>query len=338
MVLGAMWHRLPQAEDWLSRLVELVWLGAAQRRAEGYSLEQQRLVAELVAAAIARERVALTLREPASAAAALGVHRDAVLLAARAVLIAAGRPVSDEAAGALQLVTQLEEVLAERGAGDLEAALQRLRPVLEATDPLVFDRMTPEEQREKRLALEMLLSWLRAEVEPRPVDALRMQRWTRVGLVALSAIALLILSFTRAAAPANVALGRPARASSRHPGTPDAAGVVDGEFRAGFGVHTRREQAPWVEVDLETIHAVERVVVYHRADGYQDESLPLSLQVSEDGQTWQDVSLRSDRFTHASPWETALGGRRARLVRVTKPSPGYIALGEIVVYGRSVSP
>jgi len=54
-------------------------------------------------------------------------------------------------------------------------------------------------------------------------------------------------------------------------------------------VHTANEAKSWVMVDLGTMQKLGKVKIYNRGDGWFDEVLPLTLELSSDGASFTEV-------------------------------------------------
>ena len=306
---------------------ERFYLGRAERSARGISTEQRTRVRFIVRAARARALAAGGLRSPEEAGPAISLLREAVALAVTALLVFRGQHDAETPLSAGEAWQRLEtETL------PVERAL--LEPLMASTDTLAPDRLETRDALRLRAALEGLLAWLFRQVELRTVRRIWAVRVLRLSAVAALLVTLLVVSLVFALAPTNVAAGKPAHSSSRWPGSPDPRGLTDGVRGHGFGAHTQIEQDPWLEVDLGAPHAVRQVVVYHRSDGFERESLPLTLQLSEDHASWRDMGTRTALFTSAEPWVAACNGARGRYVRLTLHGKGYIALSEIEVFGK----
>ena len=173
-------------------------------------------------------------------------------------------------------------------------------------------------------------------------------------LQAAAAVAVVLLAYA-VFSDRNIARGKTVTASSIGGFTPEAlprkgrlSRMVDGNvlerWRVGMmtdhGVYaggTDRQIHPWITVDLGRTRTVNNVVVYNRADccwGAAD--IPLSLQLSNDNQTFDTVATRETEFSDDFPWRQSVGGRKARYVRLWSPAntPKEIILSEIEVYGR----
>ena len=190
-------------------------------------------------------------------------------------------------------------------------------------------------------ALVSLFSWLERHIESRTPRELLVSRWSR----RLAVASLLLSGVWWAVSPRNLALAGQVSASSTCPDVPESPlgkpplyRVVDGrEAEQRFAVCTNVEHQPWVKVDLGALHRIERAVIYPRTDCcYGELELPLTLQVSADGEHFENVGTQHSPATVAFPWRFALHGVRARYVRVISEADEarHVVLGELEVYGR----
>ena len=319
---------------WLSTwILEPLLLQKAEQAARAQSPDHHTRLNELVIAARQREGVAREIRDDASLASALSLLREAVALSASAALVAGPEPEVGalQAAEAAARLDRLVESGALPGAAE---PLNAFKSVLVDSDPLALDRLPAEEANQARSAGERLVSILLRPIETRTVRAIRVQRVLRIGLVALGVCAAIWVLVTSAFEPRNMALHKPVTASSRYPNTPECTGLVDGSKSGPYGCHTGIEQNPWVAIDLQKPYSIREIIVYNRSDGWQEDVLPLTLELSEDGRTFQEVGNQTTLFTDSKPWKLQLNGRSARYVRLTVKRRSYIALHEVEVFAR----
>jgi hypothetical protein len=154
----------------------------------------------------------------------------------------------------------------------------------------------------------------------------------RVGRFLAIATALLAcgVAIARTRGDRDVALHKIVTVSSVHDGKPSA--LVDGHRRGTYGMQTNEGVHPFVMIDLGRAYRVRSVRVYNRGDGWFDEVLPLSLEVSIDGAHFREVAKRTEHFDVWNvDWSAA--PVEARFIRASKAN-GYIALNEIEVYAR----
>jgi peptidoglycan/LPS O-acetylase OafA/YrhL len=168
---------------------------------------------------------------------------------------------------------------------------------------------------------------------PRPPRALR------AGLAAAGVLAVAFVFRHRIewlVLPHNLARGALVRASSLHSGQADAQALVNGEFEPEYGVVTNSEERPWFEIDLGQPTQVEAIRIYNRADGYEEEALPLEVSLSEDGASYRLVARIEHSFTQDWAWRVSL--RRhdpVRFVRLQLAKNGVLCLSEVQVFAEA---
>jgi hypothetical protein len=310
----------------LERISEPLWLGGALRGALAVPAERRERIAALRAAARRRADAATELVGDRTLVAALLLEREALPLYVEALRLVRAAPDAEPAeapAGALEALA---------GEPGLPPPSAELRELLAATDATALDRMPHERAVALLREAAALAHELDARIDVRSPRRIRLSRVVRVAIVAVALLGAVLVPVLRAGAPKNVARGVHVKASSRYPGTPRPDGVVDGETGGSYGVHTRVESAPWVSLDFGRVRPLSRVKIYNRGDGYFDDALPLSLELSNDGKSWQEVGRRETPFSQSSPWTVELGRRSTRFLRVSRASPGYIALSEIEAF------
>jgi hypothetical protein len=209
------------------------------------------------------------------------------------------------------------------------------RKLLSEEEPLAFDRRASEDLLSRRKTVEFTIRWLQELIEPRTLNEIRATRVVRLFMTAVFACCLVGWLVIRVTRPVNIALGKPVTLSGRHPASTapaDNSGVVNGDIEGGYGIHTTAAVPPnpaWVMIDLGQPTAFKRVKIYNRADGWFDESLPATLEFSEDGTTFTAVDTRTTTFTSRAPWIYESKGGKWRYVRVRTDK--YLALTEIEI-------
>jgi F5/8 type C domain len=293
---------------------------------------QQENIARYYGAARARIRGARQIVD-AEGVAALALYKEAAALLI-AALAQAGetekvevRSTSSEAWRDFEQLSKAPKELR------LPAEAERARTVLSSDDPLAPDALSPDELRGATGAAAATVARLASAVDPRSPRDIQSARAFRLLCAGLVAIFLLFELGVAIFTKKNIALNKPATASSQRMGAPPPAGINNGEIEPGFGFHTGVETNPWVRIDLEGSHPIHEVRVYNRGDFDPSTALPLVLQFSGDGSEYTDVEERTEPFTRTSPWVVKVDGRSARFVRVLQPKVGgFIALTEIEVY------
>src|SRR5262249_42942668 len=135
--------------------------------------------------------------------------------------------------------------------------------------------------------------------------------------------------------PTNIALHAPITTSSVHPySVALPTGLTDGVTTGAYGVHTNREEAPWVQIDLGSVYQIDKVKIYNRGHGWFDDGLPMTLLFSEDGKDLVQVDTRTKSFGQWLPWIFEAKKKRARYIRVNGAHGSFVALNEIEVFGK----
>lgn len=140
----------------------------------------------------------------------------------------------------------------------------------------------------------------------------------------------------------NLARGKSVRASGPCKRAPEntwlpvtPARLVDGKKWRPFDGCVDTMANPWVTVDLRQPSLLREVVTTGRRDCcWNYESLPLVLELSADGEHFQEAARRSVPISDRDPWRVPLAAAPARYVRLRVASEAAaIALSEIEVFG-----
>jgi hypothetical protein len=315
------------------RLLGAFLLREPERRARAFTSAQHKAIVRYHAAAGRRTQVARNLQGPTEAVAAISLYREAAVL-----LIAAIVQTTEEAeVTPPRTPEEAWKALDARPEGVSRKAppegFARAREVLSTGDPLSADDLSPGELSSAMSAAADAARWLASAIEPRTLREIRANRALRITVAALLLAYALYALIDGVVTPRNLALHKPASASSQRFDATPPSGVTNGDLESNFGVHTNDEPNPWVQVDLGAPLTIHEVSVYNRGDGYQGEMVPLVLQLSDDGRVFTEVARREELFTQDKPWVVKLAKQRTRYVRVQlQRSHGYIALSEIKVY------
>ncbi|MCC6215436.1 MAG: discoidin domain-containing protein [Polyangiaceae bacterium] len=325
--------------SWVGRASEWFLLRGAEARARSYAPEQAEVVARLHRAAAGRLLTARDLRDATALPAAAAILREAGALAAMALLVARDPRVQvldlDPAEVWDRLMASIE------GDPALGASVARLGPrlgpargLILSRRPLEVDALPPAEALALLEGAEAVADWMLALAEPRSVRRLRVARVSRLALVAGGLVAGAAFVAVRSIQPSNVARGKPVEASGYWAGSAPADALVNGQREIPWASGTARGKENWFAVDLGQPHVLQRVVIVNREDKYAKETFPLVLEISEDGQAWEEVA----QFDHATAGREliwAASGRVARRLRVRHATfAKNIALSEIEAYGR----
>jgi hypothetical protein len=320
-----------------ARARDIFLLERAERTVRAFTPEQHATVRRHFDAAQRRASVADDLSDDRNVAVAYVLYREAVTLLIAAVLAARdGAEVDLRTLRASTAFDALEELAAARKIPAMPDYVAEARKLLSEDEPLTFDRRAPEDLLSRRKNVEFTLRWLQELIEPRTLNEIRATRVVRIFMTAALLFCLVGWLVVRATRPVNIALHMPVTTSGRHPlstAPPDNSGVVNGDVEASYGAHTTAA-APgsfsWVMVDLTKPTTFKRVKVYNRADGWFDETLPWTMEFSDDGNVFTVVDQRTTGFTSRAPWVfEAKGGAKTRYVRLRSNS--YLALTEIEI-------
>ena len=318
-----------------ARARDLFLLERAERAVRAFTPEQHATVRKYFDAAQRRASVADDLSDDRNVAVAYVLYREAVTLLIAAVLAAREGRTDLEGLRAKPAFDALSELANDGRIPLLPDYVLDARKLLSEDEPLAFDRRAAEDLLSKRKTVEFTLRWLQELIEPRTLNEIRATRVVRLFMTAVLVICVIGWLVVKVTRPVNIALGKPVTLSSRHPSStapPDNSGLVNGDIEAGYGIHTMPAVPPnpaWVMVDLLQPTSFKRVKIYNRADGWFDECLPLTLELSEDGTNFTAVDERTTNFTSRAPWVYESKGGKWRFVRVKTDK--YLALTEIEI-------
>jgi hypothetical protein len=281
---------------------------AGRRRAQA----QAQLLAELA------RRVAEpvdALPTGSYAAAQLALCRDATYWA-----LVAMQP-SDEDPPPADLATLWERAPAERlelAAGGRDEADSLRRTLVDGAPAYSLDTTDALAARARRF-----IKFLVADLDAprRRIERLAMQRWTRLGLLAMAVLLIGYGARVLTRGP-NLVEGKPFRTSSDYAAC-QPPGTCEGIF-----FHTQQENNPWVEFDLGAPRAMKRIEVTNRLDCCEDRAAPLVVEISSDRTTWTEVARRDTEF---AIWKTSFPRTTGRYLRLRVPRPTQFHLKEVVV-------
>lgn len=319
----------------LPRLRDAFLLRAAERTVAAYPAAVRSEVSALVRAA--RERASLAeLALDSHVASALSLYREAALLLLRAI-VASRTPEGTEIPSASHDVVGRFHALDLGGAPVSRGELDELLRAAREADPMEPARLSPLAATDGAHAARAVVRWLSTLVEARGVAELRWTRKLRVGAVSLAALALLVWAGAGMMSTKNVALHKPIQSNGLNADAPQpTGGLTDGVTTSppAFGVHTTVGSPPWVQVDLGRVYKVSKVKVFNRGDGWFNDGLPMTVQLSTDGTWFVDVETRRTSFSQAAPWVVNARREPARYVRVRGTAGKYVALSELEVFAR----
>ncbi len=157
--------------------------------------------------------------------------------------------------------------------------------------------------------------------------------WSAQGRTVRRSLLLVVLALSAATAfavldrPKNLARGREWTASSSARGAARSGRLS--ASRARYFFHTKRENGPFIEIDLEQVTTVQRVEVTNRTDCCQTRALPLLVEASDDRQHWTLLAQRDRAFRR---WQATFAPRRARWLRLRVPRVTTLHLRDVAVY------
>jgi hypothetical protein len=312
-------------------LRELLLLEKAERESASLSDTQRTAMRTYADAATSRVTVARDIRGTAQTPVALELYRRASLFYTLAFIASEDQTLDAATLTPEQAYRKLDEVLQAKSLRS-PPELARVKPFLLSDDPLDSDRMSPDQAEQASQELEVTTRWLSRLFELRSPQQLRIARFVRLGFVAASALALVVWLFALVLAPKNVARGRPTTISGTTLGGTTGAGAVDGSSSGLFGYHSALEESPWLSIDLGSRYLLNKVKVYGRGDGYYDQSVPLALEVSDDGTTYRQIAQRAEPFSSSDPW-VVKPDVPAQFIRLHTLRHSYLVLGEVEVFG-----
>ena len=215
--------------------------------------------------------------------------------------------------------------------------------VLEVSDPISLDRMDIAELRRSTGALVEVSRWLRSRVDTRTRDHVRWQRRGRLAALAIASFYGISVTVHSMLALPNVALGKPVQVSSTASQSAPPAALVNGvrSSKSPTGstnpdfFQSNVDGAPSATIDLGRNYGVREIRVYNRADGYYNESLPYTVELSSDGKLYAALATRTTHFGSGlfdPPWKIDAHNQSARFVRIR--ATNYLALSEVEVYAK----
>jgi len=313
---------------------EFFLLEDAERQLSSLTNSQRANIRAYYDAAERRLAVARDLRGPSETPSAVTLYRERGLFLALALI--AGKD-ADCDLGSLtpeSVLLKLEGALANNGVKPVPE-LEKIRSVLLSSDPLELERLTANEAAQRAEELDTTTHWLQTLVDPCLPRDLKLSRVTRLTTVIAGAVAILAALVAWVAAPSNLAKDKSATSSSAAYKTAPAA-AVDGSKVGNYGFHSADEESPWLAIDLGKTYVVTKVKVFGRGDPINDQSVPLALEASDDGDIYRQIETRSRPFSASDPWIVEPPSVAVRFIRLRTLRRSYLVLNEVEVYGRSV--
>jgi hypothetical protein len=310
-------------------------LDPVERRVARYSVEQSGTIRELFDAAVAHDEAARALLDDDDLALSAELASAAARLYVRARLASELPPNELSKLSEEDAWEEFDRLRETEKFPPAPAEFETARSVLAARNAVAWSRLPVEEGLTKARSFGPALEWLRGLVEPRSLAEVRYQKWRRIVAAGIFITAFASWSLYSILKPKNLALHKAVTQSSSHPrSTAVPGGLVDGSVDEAYGVHTGNDSPPWVMVDLGSSHKIGSIKIYNRGDGWFDESLPLALELSEDGTNFKEIDRRTTSFGQYSPWKIRLDAVPARWVRVKGKDGGVVVLNELEVYAK----
>jgi hypothetical protein len=312
---------------------EFLLLEQAQRQSSNFTRSQRTAIRAYYDAAMRQRSAARDLRGPDQTHAALSLYRAAGLCLTFAYLISRDESIDavtltpDSAFERLDRALESEHLKAP---SDFTSA----RALLVTSDPLAVDSLTNEQAGRLADKIETSVRWLSTIVDPRSPRQLKLTRAARLAAAPIGAGVIVAWLTLRILSPPNVARDKPVRGSSTDWST-TAAGAVDGEKNGRFGFHTHEEDQPWLIIDLERSHPIGSVKVFGRGDCCFDQSIPLALEVSDDGVSFRMIGERTEPFSESEPWVFTPTPVVARFIRLRTERHSVLVVSEVEVYEKS---
>ncbi len=303
-------------------------LERAERLAASYPASAHERMRELFEIGMRRMSAAADLSDNQPVVAPI-LYREAAIAFIAAISVSRGEQELEtgDAARAFERLDQLNPPI-EGAPRDYDEA----RRLLTSRDPFVFDRLG-DEVRAKLAMVAAVATWLQEAIEPRGVRHIRRLRIVRLAFLAACALGLIAWGIAILVSPKNIALHKPVAQSSVLPtSTAPEGGLTDGST-SGYGVHTNLEANSWVRVDLQDVYQLKKIKIYNRRDGWFDEGLPMTLELSENGTDFTPVDRKVAPFESSTPWVYVANGKKARYIQVRGTPGKYVALAELEAYG-----
>ena len=155
----------------------------------------------------------------------------------------------------------------------------------------------------------------------------RLKRPLRLAITSLVAIGLGALAMSIWSARTDLTRGKKWRASST---LVECRPIEKGgcTIRQGIFFHTREEENPWIEYDLENRARFSKIEVENARDAYRERAIPLIVEVSNDRAKWQEIARMTTDF---EVWKTSFPAVTARYVRLRVPRISYLHLARVEI-------
>jgi len=315
-----------------ARLREFFLLEKLSRDIAARAIPQRQSIRAYYDSGLRRLKAAQVLRGSELAPASLSLYRQATFLLSIAFLISKDESIDPDALTLEATFSRLDAALAEEQR-PAPPGLEFCRPYLVSNDPLALDKMGPDQLDDVTAKLEVATKSLAELVDPRSPRHLKIVSVLRIGATALLICALIIAVVLKLTEPKNIAFHRPATSSSTFL-TTSPSQAVDGVKDGRFGFHSAEEDSPWWTVDLGKPFVLTRIKVYGRGDCCFEQSVPMALELSDDGTSFREVAKRTSLLSEADPWVVHPASNVGRFVRLRVLRKSYLVLSEVEVNGR----
>jgi hypothetical protein len=171
---------------------------------------------------------------------------------------------------------------------------------------------------------------LRVDSAQAAVDRLLAQRDWRVGGLVLLLLAIVPATFGVRAyldARADVSRGKPWTTSSVYEQVCQSPAHACGQAQ-GYFFSTKKEDGPWLEIDLTRPEAISGAHVENRRDCCLDRVVPLVIEVSSDHRNWREVARTGEAFNE---WKVRFPTVVTRWVRFRIPRQSFLHLHDVRV-------
>ena len=115
-----------------------------------------------------------------------------------------------------------------------------------------------------------------------------------------------------------------------------AENVTNGVRDGTASNHTKLEDSPWLQIDLEEEFTVNKVVIYNRLDSGRERAYSFELYCSNEGDEWVKLfSQNGKKFggIDGNPAVVDLSGVVTRMIRIQLAEKNYLHLDEVEIYG-----
>ncbi len=207
-------------------------------------------------------------------------------------------------------------------------ALQRL---MSLPEPAVFFAGLEEEQQRTTAVFLRACAMRLLEAHERPrqrVERLLVLRVLRFAILPLTLAFIVIAVWVLKPEKLDLAAGKPWRTSSVWAVCQPEKGLCGGA-RTLIKFHTNNEMNPWFEIDLGSDVRFSSMTIRDRSDVDEGRSIPLIVEVSNDGTSYREVTRRTSEF---SVWRPSFEPQVARYVRLRVPRVTYLHLEEVKVH------